>query len=73
MRFLKEVKGITDEKIIKEKLTRLDIIRNRELNSGSNELFTISGDDSDDLKAGNGITEDEVKERKEFKEYRKTL
>ena len=73
-RFLKEVKGITDEKIIKEKFARLEIIRKREQNSAPRGVFTISGyDDSDNLKAGNGITEDEVKERKEFKEYCNSL
>ena len=72
-RFLREVKGITEEKIIKEKLARLEVIREREKNSSSGDVFTFSDDDSDNLKAGNGITEDEVKERKEFKEYCKSL
>ena len=61
-RFLREVKGITDEKSIKEKFARLEFIRE----SMNKDVFG-------ELHAGNGISEDEVKEMEEFKEYSDSL
>ena len=76
-RFLRECKRITDENIIKEKLARLDTIREIENNRESNSLSVGNSISSliepNELKAGDGITEEEVKERKEFIEFFKSF
>ena len=64
-RFLRECKRITDENIIKEKMARLDTIREIEKNRESNSLSVgdsfVSLIEPNELKAGDGITEEEVK------------